>query len=99
METDLRSARKEAGLTLKQVASMFGFSREWLRKIENGILPITPAREAEIARVISRLSSLTAKANESVEAGLQKIRARVQAPAQKFRNPKPKAQGDSAASR
>lgn len=88
MIDDIRSGRKAAGLTLKQVASMFGFSREWLRKIEKGILPITPEREAEIAGVISRLSSLTAKANESVATGLQKIRARVQAPAPKFKNPK-----------
>jgi transcriptional regulator with XRE-family HTH domain len=85
---DLRAARKKAGLTLKQVASVFGFSHEWLRKIEIGRLPITPEREAEIVQVISRLSSLTARVNGSVATGLQKIRARVQAPAQKFKNPK-----------
>jgi transcriptional regulator with XRE-family HTH domain len=100
MDTDLRSARKDAGLTLKEVASMFGLSREWLRLVEKGSLVIAPERKEQIAQVISRLGSLTAKANKSVETGLQKIRARVHAPtAHQFRNPKPKVQGDSAASR
>lgn len=88
MISDIRSARKAAGLTLKEVAAMFGLSREWLRLVEKGTLTIAPERKEQIALVISRLSSLTAKANESVEAGLQKIRDRVQAPAQKFKNPK-----------
>lgn len=100
MENDLRSARKAAGLTLKDVSAMFGLSREWLRLVEKGSLVIAPERKEQIAEVISRLSSLTGRANESVATGLQKIRARVQAPAaHKFRNSKPKAQGDSAASR
>jgi transcriptional regulator with XRE-family HTH domain len=89
METDIRSARKAAGLTLKDVAAMFGLSREWLRLVEKGSLVIAPERKEQIAQVISKLSSLTSKTNESVESGLQRIRARIQAPpAHRFRNPK-----------
>ena len=51
MDTDLRSARKDAGLTLKEVASMFGLSREWLRLVEKGSLVIAPANGFDLSKM------------------------------------------------
>jgi transcriptional regulator with XRE-family HTH domain len=81
MNDDVRLARKAAGLTLAQVAGMFGLSREWLRLVEKGEQPITPERKAEILRVISRMSALTERLQKNVHKGIQKLREKVQGPA------------------
>jgi transcriptional regulator with XRE-family HTH domain len=80
MNDDLRLARKAAGLTLAQVAGMFGLSREWLRQVEKGEQPITPERRAEILQVISRMSALAERLRQNVHKGIQKLREKVQGP-------------------
>jgi transcriptional regulator with XRE-family HTH domain len=89
MHDDIRLARKAAGLTLAQVAGMFGLSREWLRLVEKGEQPITPERKTEILQVISRMSALTERLQENVHKGIQKLREKVQGPtAHHFKNRK-----------
>ncbi len=89
MHDDIRLARKTAGLTLAQVAAMFGLSREWLRLVEKGEQPITSERKAQILHVISRLSGVTKRLEQEVHKSMQKLRDKVQAPtAHHFKNPK-----------
>jgi transcriptional regulator with XRE-family HTH domain len=99
MNDDLRSARKAAGLTLRDVSAIFGLSREWLRLVENGALPISADRKVQILEVISRMrslsSALAANAQEQLEKvkvgigsgkpGFRTLRKRV---AKTFKNPK-----------
>lgn len=89
MHDDIRLARKAAGLTLAQVAGMFGLSREWLRLVEKGEQPITPERKAEILQVISRMNALTKRLQQNAHTGMQKLREKVQGPtAHHFKNRK-----------
>jgi|ERR1700693_460195 len=71
----LRLARKEAGLTLKEVAAMFGLSREWLRLVEKGEQPVTPERKEQILQTISRLNALRSTLAVNAERELRKVKA------------------------
>jgi len=74
---DLRLARKEAGLSLKEVAGMLSRSREWLRLIESGKQPITPARKEQILQVISRLQALRSTVSVNVQSELKKVKVEI----------------------
>ena len=58
---DLRKIRMDAGFSLLQVASVFGKTREWLRRVEVGTLPASPNVRGQIVEAIRHLSELRAE--------------------------------------
>jgi transcriptional regulator with XRE-family HTH domain len=77
MNDDLRSARKAASLTLREVAAMFGLSREWLRLVEKGEQPITPERKEQVLQVISRLRALRSTVSVNMQSELKKVKVEI----------------------
>jgi len=77
MNDDIRLARKAARLTLKEVAEMFGLSREWLRLVEKGEQPVTPERKEQILQVISRLHALRSTVSVNMQSELKKVKVEI----------------------
>jgi transcriptional regulator with XRE-family HTH domain len=73
----LRLARKEAGLSLKEVAGMLSRSREWLRLIESGKRTVTPERREQVLQVISRLNALRSTVSANVQSELKKVKVEI----------------------
>jgi len=86
----LRLARKEAGLTLKEVAAMFGLSREWLRLVEKGEQHITPERKEQILQVISRLHALRSAVSVNAQSELEKVKAEISGNTPRYRTFQPR---------
>jgi transcriptional regulator with XRE-family HTH domain len=90
MNDDVRLARKAGGLTLAQVAAMFGLSREWLRLVEKGEQPITLERKDQILRVISRLLVLRSMVSANVQGELEKMKVEISGDTPEFRTLQPR---------
>jgi transcriptional regulator with XRE-family HTH domain len=82
---DIRLARKEARLTLKEVAAMFGLSREWLRLVEKGEQPVNLERKKQIVQAISRLSALRSTLSVNVQGELKKLKTEIGENKSRFR--------------
>jgi transcriptional regulator with XRE-family HTH domain len=70
---NLRTARMEAGLTLRELGALVGLSYETIRQIEIGEIRGTPARNRHILRAIARLRKMKELLGEEFNAARRKF--------------------------
>jgi transcriptional regulator with XRE-family HTH domain len=93
---EIRKARKNAGLTLKQVGAVVGLSYETIRQIEIGEIIGTPERNRHILVAIERLVAMKQSLGEEFNAARREFKSPA---ARHFKNLKTTVQKESGALR